>query len=185
MKSRTATLVETVRRTPIFNHLVPQEAGVGWPLPVRPGGRGGALYVTLPFFGITPDPAGGPTKLYPPFSTLTLKWSNGLPVEYLDLRFRNPWPGDWEGLAGVFPHAAVAGMSVREYEAAKVELFRLYDEMFDRLDRGDSIPGEFAGGFGKLLRLLLEPPLEPFYRVLAPKFFDRFRPADKHARSQT
>ena len=183
MKSKTATLVETVRRTPLFNQLVPQEAGVGLLLPARRGGRGGTLYVTLPFFGLTPDPDGGPTKLYPPFSMLTVRWSNGLPVEYLDLRYRNPWPGgDWEGSAGVFPHAAVAGMSVGEYEAAKAKLFHLYDEMFDRLDRGDAIPGELAENFGKLLRVLMEPPLEPFYRAIAPKFFERFLPTDTHGR---
>jgi hypothetical protein len=173
MEGKIATLIESVRRMPLYRQLIPQEAGIGWPLPVRVGGRGGTLYVTLPFFGYTNT--NGQTRLFPPFATLTLTWANGLPVEYVDLRYRNPLPEiDWKSEAGSFPHAAVASLKVCEYEEAKAEFFLLYDEMLDRLSRGEPLSQTASARFSELMRLLIEPPLVPFYRALAPKFFDRF-----------
>lgn len=171
-ESRTEQLMNAIRKTPIFRQLIPQEAGVGWPIPLMKDGK---VYVKLPFFGFTQSRERKERLLYPPFAIITLSWPNEVPVEYLNLRYRNPWPeGDWESQAGLFPHAELAQMSVGEYQELRGQLFRMYDEMLESLARGERTSAEWDARFGRLLRRLLEPSLEPYYRALAPKFFDHF-----------
>ena len=164
--------MENIRKMPLFRQLVPAEAGIGWPIPLRKTNK---IYVTFPFFGMTSRAEKGQTTLYPPFATLTLDWTMQIPVEYVSLRFANPWPeGDWENTAGRFPHPAIADLTVGEYKAKRQELLTMYDEMLIRLAQNQSFPVEWKSRFSTLLRLLMEPSLEPYYRALAPKFFDRF-----------
>ena len=111
-------------------------------------------------------------------SSNTSSRSNRVPVEYQNLRFRNPWPeGDWTARVGTFPHPAVAQMKVSEYRRKREELYAMYDEMFEKLAGGGEFSAEWTARFTELLRLLVEPSLEPYYRALGPKFFDRFLPA--------
>jgi hypothetical protein len=46
--------------------------------------------------------------------------------------------------------------------------------MFELLAQKRPFPAAWIARFSELLRLLMEPALEPYYRVLAPKFFERF-----------
>ena len=171
MDSKTKRLMEVLHKTPMFRQLVPQEAGMGWPIPIRKQGK---VYAILPCFSYIPSEK-GKTVLYPPFATITVAWSNGLPVEYVNLRFQNPWPeGDWERQVGTFPHAAVAGLTVSQYQEKRHALLSMYDEMFAMLAQGSAFPPEWTARFGHLLRALMEPSLEPYYRALRPKFFNRF-----------
>ena len=175
MPSKTEDFIKSIRKHPVFTSLVALEAGTGWPYPVRKGGK---VYVTLPFFGCPRTANQKETPLYPPFATITAGWNTGLVVEYENLRFRNPWPeGRWDEQVGTFPHPAVAGLTVGDYKAKRAELFAMYDELFDTLEAGGEFADGWIGRFEALLRLLVEPSLEPYYRALAPKFFDRFLPA--------
>jgi hypothetical protein len=175
MSGKTEQFIKGVRKSPVFTSLVALEAGTGWPYPVRKGGR---VYVTVPFFGCPRVADQKATPLYPPFATITAAWSNGLVVEYSNLRFRNPWPeGNWEDQVGTFPHDAISRMTVGEYKAKRAELLGLYDEMFDTLQSGGEFSDDWTSRFEQLLRTLMEPSLEPYYRAIAPKFFDRFLPA--------
>ena len=170
--SKTEQLMKDIRKTPLFRQLIPQEAGVGWPIPLRKGGK---VYVTLPFFGFAPTDQKGVTKLFPPFATITLDWSNQVPVEYVNLRFRNPAPElNWEGEVGTFPHPAVNQITVGQYQERRRELLGMYDEMLDNLSQNHPFTPEWNQQFSDNLRLLIEPALEPYYRVLGEKFFQRF-----------
>lgn len=174
MPGRTEKLITDIRKSPVFTELVALEAGTGWPYPVRKDGK---VFVTIPFFGCPRIADRKETPLFPPFATITASWTNGLIVEYQNLRFRNPWPeGNWEEQVGTFPHTAIQGLTVNDYKAKRSELFALYDEMFETLSQGRSFDAEWTARFEGLLRLLMEPTLEPYYRALAPKFFDRFLP---------
>jgi len=172
-KSKTEKLIEDLRKTPIFRQVIPMEAQIGWPLPVR---REYKVYVTFIFFGAK-NQGQGETILFPPFAKMTLDWSNQTPVEYTDFRFENPWKdAKKEGQIGTFPHRAIASLKVEEYLKKRRELLEMYDEMLFKLSQRQSLSSEWNNRFSQLLRLLLEPSLEPYYRVLAPKFFDRFLP---------
>ena len=169
---KTKELLKEIRKTPIFRQLVPQEAGIGWPIPLRKNDK---VFITLPFFGYSVIAEKGKTDLFPPFATVTLTWSSKTFVEYVNLRFRNPWPeGKWEEQVGIFPHPAIAHLPVREYKDKRDELLSMYDEMFDMLSNNSPIHPDWSSKFSQLLRLLMEPSLEPYYRALSPKFFSRF-----------
>lgn len=171
--TRTGRLMAEVRAMPLFRQLVPMEAAVGWPIPVRRGAGTGrfAVYLRLPLYGFRPV-GGQDTELFPPFATLTLDWRSGQPVEYADLRFTRPWPVPERPVpVGAFPHAAVR-TSYGEYTADRERLLAGYDEMAGALGEGRAFTG--AEGFSALLRKLMEPGLEPYYRALAPRFLARF-----------
>jgi hypothetical protein len=106
---------------------------------------------------------------------MTLSWPQGVVVEYVNLRFRNPHADmPWEGQVGTFPHEAVAHLKKSEYLQKRSELLTLYDEMLVKLAQREAFAPEWEARFKELLRLLIEPPLEPYYRALAPKFFSHF-----------
>lgn len=181
MIGRTEQLTRDVRKMPLFRQLVPQEAGVGWPMPFR---KANGVYVTLLFFGYGQDPDSGSTAVYPPFSMVTVDWANWRAMEYLDLRYRHPWPDDQcTARAGTFPHQAVAGLSVAEYRERRTEMFSAYDEILGHLVSGTEVPADLGMRFGERLRVLMEPGLELYYRALSPQFFGRFLPtrASTHA----
>lgn len=170
--SRTAQLMSEVRQMPLFHQLIPQEAGVGWPIPLM---REGRAYVKLPFFGISRDHVKRQTLLFPPFATLTLNWKNKKPVEYVNLRFRRLWPEEVLARpAGVFPHPAIVEMAKDQYLAARNELLSMYDELFETMEKGERPEPKWATRFGSLLRLLVETSLVPFYRQLGPHFYELF-----------
>ncbi|MEV5978335.1 hypothetical protein [Streptomyces sp. NPDC052114] len=171
----TEELLARLRRMPLFRQLAPMESGIGWPVPLRLGPRSddGATRVCLrvPLFGMRPLRDGG-AELFPPFATLTLDRATGRPMEYVDLRLTRPWPlpGD-PAPAGTFPHEAVRG-TIGEYRAARHELLALYDELCAALAAHTRFGGRER--FSALLRRLVEPGLEPYYRAIGPEFFTRF-----------
>ena len=159
---KTEKLMQDVRKMPLFRQLIPLEAAVGWPIPLRKEGK---VYVTLPFFGCSPQK--GQTLLFPPFATLTLNWANLMPVEYVNLRFRNPAPDlNYSGQVGTFPHPAIAQITRGEYLEKRRELLAMYDEMLDNLLQNNPFTPDWNQRFSETLRLLIEPSLEPYYRVL-------------------
>jgi hypothetical protein len=179
MSSRTEQLTRDVRTMPVFRQLVPQEAGVGWPMPFR---TASGVYVTLLFFGYGQDRDGGTTALFPPLSMITVDWAGWRPVEYLDLRYRHPWPGSQPtARVGTFPHPPVNELTVAEYRERRAETFCAYDEVLGHLGAGTSFPDDLTARFRMLLRLVMEPGLEPYYRQLSPGFFGHFLPGGEPA----
>lgn len=169
---KTEELLQSIRQTPVFRQLIPLEAGIGLPIPLRKEGK---VYAILPCFGFAPTAQKGQTKIFPPFATITVNWANQVPVEYVNLRFRNLAPElQWEGEIGIFPHPSVAKMTLSEYKEKRRELLAMYDEMFKMLGSDTGFSSEWIDRFSVLLRTLLEPSLEPYYRVLGAKFCDRF-----------
>ena len=168
---QTEQLLKNIRKTPLFMQLIPQEAGIGLPIPLR---RNNKIYAILPCFGFNPIEK-GKTELFPPFAKITVQWSNQVPVEYVNLHFSNSAPGlQWSGEIGTYPHDAVAGMTIGEYKAKRRELMQMYDEMFTALKDNSSLSQEWKQRFSSLFSTLIEPPLVPYYQILGAKFCDRF-----------
>ncbi len=162
--------IEHFPKSPIFRHFIPMEAYIGWPIPLR---REGKVYVTLVFYGKQTSSKG--VILFPPFSKITLNWYNQKIVEYVDFRFQNPFAWEkWEGAVGAFPHQAIQKWTVGQYEEKRHELLALYDSMFDSLSKNVTLSSDSKNKFSHLLRIMMEPSLEPYYHVLAPKFFGYF-----------
>jgi hypothetical protein len=170
---RTEQLLHEVRRMPLFRQVIPGEAGLGWPLPVR---RSGRAYAVLPVFGM-PRNKDGRIELFAPFAVLTLDWQSHMPVKYVDLKFETPtgFPDSTANAPiGAFPHPAIESWTVQKYQDARVELLALYDELFDALRTRTTMSRESVQRFGELLRVMAEPSLEPYYRALAPGFCAEF-----------
>jgi len=173
MEGRTEKLMRLIRKSPLFEQLVPQEAGIGWPIPLR---KEKNVYIKLPMFGFAPKSEDGKTALFPPFSIITIDWASGKPVEYLDLHYVKPDENlQWQGQqVGVFPHQAVADWRIGEYKEKRSELLQLYDELFNKLVQEDQFTDEWKNKFSKLLAVLVEPSLKPYYHALGAKFFGQF-----------
>jgi len=77
---------------------------------------------------------------------------------------------------GVFPHDAVRGLSVAAYSEKRSALLAMYDELFESLAGQSTLSPEWNARFSAALRMLVEPSLEPYYRALGEKFFERFLP---------
>jgi hypothetical protein len=181
--SRTARLFHDLRRMPLFRHLAPMEAMIGWPFPVRhrPGRPGPtSMYVRLPLYGSGRQ--AGQTRLYPPFAVITLAWpdlgSKPRPLDYADLRFTQKWARTSPVQpVGTFPHDAVRG-TVVDYLARRDRLFELYDVLMDALQEEKPFINPAYGEFVTLLRTFMEPSLERYYRDLAPGFCRQFLGGD-------
>ena len=174
---QTEQLLKNIRKTPLFRQLIPQEAGIGFPIPLR---RKDKVFAIIPCYGFTPTTEKGKTILFPPFATITVNWKNQVPVEYSNLLFRKDEPGrewvglQWEGKIGTFPHDALVQMTRNEYLQKRIQLLKMYDNMFSNLEEKRAFSSEWEASFKELLSLLIEPALIPYYRVLGSKFCDRF-----------
>jgi hypothetical protein len=132
------------------------------------------VHLIVPYTTVEADPVHGGGRVYPPLALITVDWRSGRVVQYVNLRLFNPWPtADWETQVGTFPHPAVAQLSRAEYRQQVTALLTMYDEMLDTLALNGALPPFWMAQFSALLRQLLEPSLEPYYRALAPKFFER------------
>jgi hypothetical protein len=167
-------LMEDIRKTPIYRQVIPLEANIGWPIPSR---RKKRVFVMFPFFSVEHILTSKETRLYPPFATITLDWLSQVLVEYVDLRYRNLWPEtNWEDPIGVFPHPAVAEFSKGQYEKLRAKLLTMYDHLMETLNKNMALTPEWKTEFSLLLRILVEPSLESYYRSLGQNFFETFLP---------
>lgn len=164
-------LIKNVRKSPIFKQLVPMEAVSGWPIPMIKNKR---AYVMLPFYGAQ-NQEKGKTELYPPLGVITVDCLTMAVVKYVNLRYENPWPeGKWQDTAGYFPHEAISKMTIREYKAKKKQLMSLYDTIIKCSIDGKKLDVETDAQFSKILSVLMEPSLKPFYQAISPGFFNHF-----------
>ncbi|WP_321418342.1 hypothetical protein [uncultured Desulfobacter sp.] len=169
-----SAIINALQKTAFYRQIIPMESAIGWPVPVRKNDR---VYILLPLFGVQPTKEKGKTALFAPFATITLDWKTQKLVEYADLRFRTNWSKDtWAKEAGYFPFNKIATLTVGEYREKREKLLKLYDDMFHLLADNRPFSSEFNEDFSSLLRILMEPCLEKYYRVLAPKFFNHFLP---------
>ena len=160
-----------IREHPVFRTLVPMEAGIGWPVPIR---RNGSVYLCIPTFGLQRAMGDHPVLIYPPFATITVSWPNLVVGEYGNLRWKELWSEEeFAKPAGTFPHPEIASLTLAQYNEMRTQLLKYFDSMLDA-----SIDETGMGEFRKVLSKMMEPPLLPYYRKLFPKYYDYFIPQD-------
>ena len=167
--SRTSALLRGVRTTAAFRQLIPQEAGVGWPLPQR---RDDRVQLVLPFFGMPRSKERGAVPLHPPFATMTLDWKTARVVNYRDLSSEGLW--ETREAVGTFPHDAISGLRRRDYLDRRERLLAMYDELCVRLEARDQFEPAWTAAFSAHFSALVEPALLPYYRQLSGGFIERF-----------
>jgi hypothetical protein len=170
--SRTAALLDDLRRSPAFRALVPMEALLGWPIPLRHREPQNRLYAQLlPHGQRAPERRGDPTALFAPLGVLTVTWPTGQVVGWSEAGFLRSWTRTSDPVAD-FPHDAVRDLPIREYLARREELLGLYDDVFDAMATDVLFDGYER--FATLLTMLMPPGLLPWYRSEAPRFVERF-----------
>jgi hypothetical protein len=169
---QTEKLLKDLRKTPLFTQVIPLEAGIGLPIPLRKNNK---VYAILPCFEFAATQEKGKTLIFPPLATITVNWETQKLVEYIDLQFRNPAPDlQWEGSIGTFPHDAVAAMTRKEYLEKRRQLLEMYDELFAKLKNNEKFAVDWNQKFRELFSTLIEPPLITYYRALGNKFCEQF-----------
>jgi len=160
---RSEAILKRARHTDTFRELAP---GTAVKL-VR-----GQVFLSVPLFDQQRRPDGA-VNLYPPFATLTLGWAPPRIAAYLDLATEGSWTADISSPAGTFPHPELGG-SEHGYLTMRRQLFTCYDAVCAALSDGREPSYDAAAELSRLLRVLLEPALEPYYRALEPEFFGRY-----------
>ncbi len=167
--SRTSALLRGVRTTAAFRQLIPQEAGVGWPLPQR---RDGRVQLVLPFFGMPKPKDRGAVPLHPPFATMTIDWKTARVINYRDLVSEGLW--ETREPVGTFPHDEIAELRRKDYLDRRERLLAMYDEMCARLETHDQFEPNWTAAFSAHFSALVEPSLLPYYTRLSGGFIQRF-----------
>ncbi|MCX7745509.1 MAG: hypothetical protein N2645_01265 [Clostridia bacterium] len=166
-------LIKQTRNSEIFRKNVPMEASTGFPIPLR---KAGQTFIILPYFTLIRKMNEG-IFAFPITSAITIEWPTGKLVNYQDLRKVETWKGVvWDRPVGKIPHEAIVGLTYRDVMEKRKELMSMYDQMFDKLTEGSAFSPEWEERFSSLLRLLMEPFLEKYYRAISPKFFEYFLP---------
>lgn len=169
--SKIEAFMKAVRNSTIGRQVIPMETITGWPIVMRKDGK---VYVKLIYFGIEQKEK-GKTLLYPPLVSIMAEFDTVRIVQYKDLRFEENFKGtNWSEACGKFPHTAVVGMKVKEYKQYKNDLLDLYDEMIEKMKKGDEFSEAWEKNFSILLSTMIEEPLINYYKICGEKFFNRF-----------
>lgn len=170
--SRFAEGIQSFRKSGLFQELIPMEAGIGWPMPLR---RAGAVYLKLILFGQANSEEKGKVALFAPFGLVILGWNNFKVVSYTNFNYENPWPErPISGQVGIFPHPQISHLTVGEYKEQRQILYSQFDHLFEALATGVTRSETDDETLRDLFSKMVEPSLLPYYRALAPKFIDRF-----------
>lgn len=153
----------------VARELIPMGISAGWPILSV---RGRQLCVTIPYFRaeLKPDDQ---TLLYPFAHALTLLWPNGRVVGYSSLRYDKAFADiDFDKPVGTFRHEAIRHLGKAEYVALRDELYGCYDALIEAIY--GNRPYEGQERMRDLFGQLMEPGLEPFYRMLGKSFFSTY-----------
>lgn len=140
--------------------------------------RNGFLCMLVPFarYQITGKKDG--TLVYPVRHYVMVSLPDFTIVAISDLRFEKPFESvDFGKPVGVFRHEAIRHLDRKGYEAAREELLALYDKLIAQLtgtDKAGSFTADDDMRMTQLLRMLVEPSLKPFYKVLDADFYNRY-----------
>lgn len=118
------------------------------------------------------------TLVYPLRHCVTVSLPDFTIVSVDDLRFEERLEKvDFGKPVGTFRHEAIKHLNREKYEEIRDSLFCLYDKLIATLTNDDCVnpfTEEDDRSVAKLLRMLLEPSLVPFYRILDKDFCDKY-----------
>jgi len=157
---------ETVRK------LVPLGLGMGLPMLNIVGDT---LCVTVPYYKSVPR-KDDKTLIFPTENIIIAKWPTGNILEFRSLRYDKEYQKiDFDKPVGTFRHEAVKQWNRGEYQKKKLELYCMYDTFISSLFSDELYTGE--EDFSKLLGMIMEPSLRPFYKKIGREFYNKFVPA--------
>lgn len=175
-QSRVEFLIDAARRSGLGREVIPIEAIAGWPHLILRGKPEKKVVLSIPFmtsWGVSV----GNTMLFAPTHVFQLEWETGKLVRYFRPESEELWSAELlESPIATFPHESLRAMTVSDYRALRQEAYEGYAQVAKAMASGGHISKTGVERFREVMRQLVEPSMEPFYRKMGPIFFDRFLP---------
>lgn len=130
------------------------------------------ICISIPFFVIEKSTEIDRSIIHPLRYAVTAKYPSLELISFEDLSYQPGFESvDYSKPVGRFRHKAIQHMSKGEYDLAREELLSLYDGLIGYIQSGKYFD---EARFCELLNLLIEPSLIRDYRIIYPKFSERF-----------
>lgn len=115
------------------------------------------------------------TLIMPPEYEMSFEYPSGRLVSFQNLRLSPCYTAiDFEKPVGTFRHEAIKNMNKREYKAEREKLYNMVNRLISYLgEEGDFFKND-EEEMSELYTKLTEPSLHPFYKAMAPEFFQRY-----------
>ena len=135
----------------------------------------GNLCMRVPFLKYKVTGEIDQTFVYPVKYVATILIPEGVTASFEDLSLNPAFAYvAFNDPVGTFRHEAVKTLTKPAYESLRSSLYREYDKIIDCLIRGKEYPASDEAVFKKLLNMILEPSLRPFYQVIDPLFSQKY-----------
>lgn len=163
--------LKTMNTSCAVRSYVPMGLGMGFPMLNI---AGDTLLVSVFYYRSILRPEDR-TLLMPPEYMLSFEYPNARLALFQNLRVDPRYSAvDFAKPLGTFRHAAILHLDRQEYKAHKEALYALLDRLTAYLGGEGAFSGEDEKKLSELFTMLTEPPLHPFYRAMAPQFYQRF-----------
>ena len=135
----------------------------------------GTPCLTIPYLRYKITGVVDKTLVFPVRYAITVSLVSNSVVKFEDFAFNRSFAKvDFNKPIGLFRHEAIKKFNKVQYEAEKEKLYALYNKIIDcKINKTPCSPDDEAA-FKKLLGILVEPSLKPFYKVIDSGFFDEY-----------
>ena len=115
------------------------------------------------------------TFVYPIKYVATVLIPEGVVVSFEDMSLNTAFASvKFSDPIGTFRHEAVKNLDKKAYENMRSELYDEYDNVVKCLVSGKKYTSNNEACFRKLLNMLLEPSLRPFYKAINIDFANKY-----------
>jgi len=134
-----------------------------------------SLCLTIPYLKYKVTGIVDKTLVFPIRYTISVELPENNVVGFSDLSFNKSFEKvDFNKPIGFFRHESIKSLGKEEYKEKRSRLLALYGKLADSLLYATEFTEEDDAEMKSLLKLLVEPSLYPFYRVLDKDFYNRF-----------
>ncbi len=163
--------LKIIKTSSVTRENIPMGLGMGYPMLNITNDN---LLVSIFYYRsvLRPDDK---TLLMPPEYMLTFDYPSGKLTSFENLRLDSRFSKVvFEKPVGLFRHDAIKHLNHEEYKEKKEELYNSLNKLIASLgDEGEFTQSDEAELL-KLYSMMTEPALHPFYKFIAPKFFERY-----------
>lgn len=115
------------------------------------------------------------TQVFPIKYTVTVLLPEAKPIAFEDFTYKPEFKDVSFGEPiGLFRHDSIKQFSKYEYAQKREELFGMYEKIIASLIYGENYTQEDDAEFSKLLNIMLEPSLKPFYEAIDSDFYNKY-----------
>lgn len=137
--------------------------------------KNGSLCLMIPYLKYKVTGEVDKTLVFPIRYTVSLELPEQNIIGFADLSFdKNFEKLDFAKPIGLFRHNSIKAFSKAEYQSKRSELFALYNKLANALVYGEEFTDADDIKMRELLRLLVEPSLNPIYKALDKDFYNKY-----------